>query len=76
MVPLKVCSGHVLWMTVLRDSLVTTVATSAGLEADGLLLIFTLAALLPEQMPGMLQNAFQVRGTTACELRFACTGPN
>ena len=45
-----------------------TIATSAGLEADGVLLIFTLAALVPEQMPGMLQNAFQVRSTAACEM--------
>jgi hypothetical protein len=31
------------------------------MEADGLLIIFTLAALLPAHMPSMLENAFQVR---------------
>lgn len=33
---------------------------SAGLEADSVLLIFTLAALAPEGQHIMLQNAFQV----------------
>jgi hypothetical protein len=32
----------------------------AGLEADAVLLIFTLAAVAPEAMPIMLEKAFQV----------------